>query len=370
MEAVGQLTGGIAHDFNNLLMAILSSLEMIKKRLPDDPWLHRLLDNAVQAAERGSSVTQRMLSFARRQDLNTQAVDVAALVSGVTGLLQGSLGPTVVISQRMPAGLPPVMTDSNQLETALLNLMVNARDAMPNGGPIEITARAESVGPGFRLKPGDYVCLSVADRGEGMDAQTLARATEPFFTTKGVGKGTGLGLSMVHGLAEQSGGALVLRSAPNKGTTVELWLPVAASPAAPAGRASTPVLPEKPRTLKVLAVDDDALVLMNTAAMLEDLGHTPIEATSAAAALELLRQHTDVDVVITDHVMPGMTGSALARSIRQTWPELPIVLATGYAELPEGQDIGLPRLAKPFLQADLARVLAKVAAGKSSVEHA
>jgi PAS domain S-box-containing protein len=215
MEAVGQLTGGVAHDFNNLLMAILSSLELMKKRLPDDPRLLRLHDNAVQAAERGAALTQRMLSFARRQELDRKPVDLPRLVHGMADLLQRTLGPSVTIETRFPIALPPVLTDANQLETALLNLAVNARDAMTDGGPITIAAYAEEVGPGNRLSPGNYVCLSVADRGTGMDTETLNRATEPFFTTKGVGKGTGLGLSMVHGRRRHNRRALAARRTRN-----------------------------------------------------------------------------------------------------------------------------------------------------------
>jgi CheY-like chemotaxis protein len=352
----------VAHDFNNLLMAILSSLELMKKRMPEDPRLMRLHSNAVQAAERGATLTQRMLAFARRQDLDRQPVDLPRLVHGMADLLQRSLGPRVTIDSRFPLLLPPVSTDANQLETALLNLAVNARDAMPDGGAITIAARAETVAAGAVLAPGSYVCLSVTDTGEGMDPATLGRATEPFFTTKGIGKGTGLGLSMVHGLAEQSGGGLVLKSTPGQGTTVELWLPVAERDIQPAAMADRPTT-RVPR-MTILAVDDDALVLMNTTAMLEDLGHNVHEANTGKQALDILREHDDIDLVITDHAMPGMTGSALAQAIIKEWPTLPVVIATGYAELPDGADIGLPRLAKPFLQADLARLLTTVTAGK------
>ncbi|HRD29615.1 MAG TPA: PAS domain S-box protein, partial [Caulobacter sp.] len=216
LEAIGQLTGGIAHDFNNLLMAVLSSLELLRKRLPDDPRAVALLDNAVQGAQRGASLTQRMLAFARKQDLRLEGVCVSDLVQGMAGLLERSAGPSIELTLDAPPGLGAAHTDPNQLETALLNLVVNARDAMPGGGRIRVevnAARPEPDGQGD-LPPGDYVRLVVADDGPGMDRVTLARATEPFFTTKGVGKGTGLGLSMVHGLAEQSGGRLVLRSAP------------------------------------------------------------------------------------------------------------------------------------------------------------
>ena len=228
MEAIGQLTGGIAHDFNNLLMAVLGSLELMRKRLPDDPKLMALLENAVQGAQRGSMLTKRMLAFARRQELKQEAVDIPELVRGMTDLLQRSLGPSVVIETQFPLVSKPVLGDANQLEMILLNLTVNARDAMPDGGQIVIATREEVLraGDGSRLKPGAYICLTVSDTGTGMDEVTLRRAMEPFFTTKGLGKGTGLGLSMVHGVAEQSGGWFTLRSRQGEGTTAELWLPV------------------------------------------------------------------------------------------------------------------------------------------------
>ena len=237
MEAIGQLTGGIAHDFNNLLMAVLGSLELMRKRLPDDPKLLALLENAVQGAQRGSTLTKRMLAFARRQELKQEAIDIPELVRGMSDLLQRSLGPSVAIETRFPLVSKPVLGDANQLEMILLNLTVNARDAMPDGGQIVIAAREEVLRPGegSRLKPGAYVCLTVRDTGIGMDEATLRRAMEPFFTTKGPGKGTGLGLSMVHGVAEQSGGWFTLRSRPGEGTTAELWLPVAEGQAAAHG---------------------------------------------------------------------------------------------------------------------------------------
>ncbi len=361
LEAVGQLTGGVAHDFNNLLMVVLGSLELLKKRLPADDRLISLVDNATQAAQRGASLTQRMLSFARRQDLNAKAVDLVELVRGMSDLLGRALGPQIRIETRFPPDLPMVHTDANQLETALLNLAVNARDAMPDGGPLTISAREETAGPGHRtgLADGRYVCFAVEDAGEGMDEATLTRATEPFFTTKGVGKGTGLGLSMVQGLAEQSGGRLTLKSSRGSGTTVEVWLPVAGADTKV--ETGTPMEPEpapkKAQKLVVLAVDDDPLVLMNTAAMLEDADHKVIEASSGDEALKVLRQGKHVDLVITDQAMPGMTGIQLVQAIKADWPNLPIIMATGYAELPEGADPDLARLSKPFTQADLTKAV-------------
>ncbi len=359
MDAIGQLTGGVAHDFNNLLMAIISSLEIVGKRIPDDPRIGSFLDNAMQAAQRGTALTQRMLAFARRQELETGPVDVLALVQGMSDLLKRALGPSVPIELRFPLTLPQARADSNQLEMALLNLAVNARDAMPDGGPITIEAREDRiVEKTDALSPGRYVCLSVIDAGEGMDEVTMARAVEPFFTTKGVGKGTGLGLPMVHGLAAQFGGRFVLKSKLGEGTTAEIWLPVAEMPAKTEEIAPEPPEPEATRPLAVLAVDDDALVLMNTAAMLQDLGHAVIEAVSGVEALELLRGGQAVDLIITDQAMPRMTGAQLIAAVRAERPGLPVILATGYAELPEGMDATVLRLAKPFRQKDLKAAIA------------
>jgi PAS domain S-box-containing protein len=356
MEAIGHLTGGIAHDFNNLLMAVLSSLELIRKRLPDDPKLTMLLDNAVQGAQRGANLTQRMLAFARRQDLNSETIHIPDLVRGMSDMLQQALGRIISIETRFPLKLSPIIADTNQLEMALLNLAVNARDAMPQGGQIIIAANEESLSAdnAHDMKPGRYVRLSVIDSGEGMDEETLRHATEPFFTTKGPGKGTGLGLPMVHGLAEQFGGRFDLRSRVGEGTVAEIWLPADEGAAKPA--AESPPARAKERfyePLVVLAVDDDPLVLTNTIAMLEDIGHTAIAAPSGRIALDILRSHDSIDLVITDQIMPDMTGAELAKAIRAEWPKLPIILATGFAEAPSDR-VALPRLAKPFTQADLA----------------
>jgi CheY-like chemotaxis protein/two-component sensor histidine kinase len=345
-------------------MAVLGSLELLRKRLPDDPRLTGLLDNAIQGAQRGASLTKRMLAFARRTELRPEALDVAGLVHGMADLMQRSLGPSVHIETRFPLSLPRARADANQLELALLNLAVNARDAMPDGGTIVISARVDRIAEQKdNLAPGRYVCLSVSDTGEGMDQETLAHAMEPFFTTKGVGKGTGLGLSMVHGMSEQSGGRLVLKSRKGEGTTAEIWLPVAtqqAEAAAQAAQASTKASDEDARSLVILAVDDDALVLMNTIAMLEDLGHTVLEAASGKEALDVFRREKDIDVVITDQAMPLMTGTQLADAIRAERRDLPIILATGFAELPPNAGVDLLKLDKPFRQEDLAQALAVV----------
>lgn len=366
IDTIGHLTGGVAHDFNNLLMATIGSLEILKKRIKDDPSSERLLDNAMQGAQRGAALTKRLLAFARRQELRPQAVTLSQLIDGMGELLERSVGPEIRVIQDLPVDLPPVLIDANQLELALLNLSVNARDAMPEGGSITLSAaemdRSGADAP-KDLAGGSYVRLSVIDTGLGMDETLLSRATEPFFTTKGVGKGTGLGLSMVHGLAAQSGGALKLSSRPGEGTRVDLWLPVAQpsaglQPSAP--EASSPD-DAAAKSLVVLVVDDDPLVATGTVAMLEDLGHTVLEAGSAAAALALLDDRMEVDLVITDHAMPDMTGVELARTLSQIRPNLKVILATGYADLPSpaGDDFDLPRLSKPFLQAELAQMIAQ-----------
>jgi signal transduction histidine kinase len=364
MDAVGQLTGGVAHDFNNLLMAVLGSLELLRKRLPDDPQMLRLLDNATLGAKRGATLTQRMLAFARRQELDTRPLDLATLTRGMSELLERSLGSQAQLEITMPPGLPPVRADENQLELALLNLSVNARDAMPDGGVIRIGASTEQVksSDANGLAPGLYLCLTVRDTGEGMDEETLARATEPFFTTKGVGKGTGLGLSMVHGMAAQMGGRLVLKSTPGKGTVAEIWLPAATSEGDIVAPADKPVEAAPAKALRVLAVDDDGLVLFNTTAMLEDLGHVALEAASGAQALAILRRE-QVDLIITDQAMPQMTGMQLLETVRAEWPQIPVILATGYAELPGGAGVGVYRLGKPFSEQDLARAITALKRG-------
>lgn len=358
MQAIGQLSGGIAHDFNNLLTVILGNLEIVRKRVTDDPKITRLIDNATQGALRGVSLTQRMLAFARRQELKSEPVRIPALVEGISGLLRSSLGPSVNIEVRFPEDLEPVMADVNQLELAVLNLATNARDAMPHGGTIIFSARTDEVTDSATssLAPGRYVCLNVTDTGEGMDETTLASAMDPFFTTKGVGKGTGLGLSMVHGFIEQLGGRFILKSNKDQGTTAELWLPVATQGSVVQPVAQTQAM-EVPR-LCVLVVDDDSLVLTSTSLLLEDLGHRTISAACGARALELFDSEPDIDLVITDMAMPQMSGAQLANAIRNMRPSVPIILATGYAERLEGFAAHLPRLSKPFTQLNLVEVIA------------
>jgi signal transduction histidine kinase len=366
LDTLGQLTGGVAHDFNNLLMAVLGSLTPLERRLPaGDQHGRRLLRNAIQGAERGAALTQRLLAFSRRQELKPQSVDIAQLVYGMDELLKRALGHDIELSLQFPAGLPALHADPNQLELALLNLSLNARDAMPASGRLTISGAEftqECETPGQALRAGDYVLITITDTGVGMDGATLAKATEPFFTTKGPGKGTGLGLSMVHGLAAQSGGLLRIRSELNAGTTVQLWLPRARVPVVALTRAGAPpasaALP-RAECRQVLVVDDDPLVMTGTAAIIEDLGHMPIEAQSGAEALAKLATGIEVDVILTDHSMPGMTGIQLAARVREVFPDLPIILATGYAELPEDPNamMRLIKLTKPYSRQEIAAAI-------------
>ena len=283
------------------------------------------------------------------------------LVDGMRELLERALGPGIELQTQFQAALPAALVDANQLELALLNVALNARDAMPTGGTLTISAGYEHEKPAAgetALQPGEYVRILIADDGVGMDEVTLAKATEPFFTTKGPGKGTGLGLSMVHGLAAQSGGLLRINSQPKLGTTLELWLPMATTAVAAAADVPPPTAAPPIGQCKVLLVDDDLLVMTGISAMLEDLGHTPIEAHSGAEALGKLAAGVEVDVVITDHAMPGMTGLQLARSIQEMYSGLPIILATGYAELPaDPQSLGIQRLPKPCNQYEIAMAI-------------
>ncbi len=352
VESLGQLTGGVAHDFNNLLMAVMGNLDLLRKRYPRDDRTDRLIDSAMQGAKRGAALTQRMLSFARQQELQTAAVDLGSLLNGMRALIERAITPDIQVNIDVPEGLPPAQADANQLELAILNLCINARDAMPDGGTITIVLRRdENV---RNLTPGPYLRLSVEDTGVGMNEQILKKAIEPFFSTKSPGKGTGLGLSSVHGLATQLGGKFDLKSSPGRGTTAALWLPEAENLTI-APELERPKVAESPPQEKIatiLVVDDDPLISTSTVDMLEDLGHTVIEANSAREALEIIDAGRPLDLLMTDHAMPGMTGLQLAEIVRQKRPALPILLATGYAEMPEGA-MPLPRLSKPYQQAQL-----------------
>ena len=360
MEMIGQLTGGVAHDFNNLLMVVISNLALLRKYLsPADARVTRLIDGATLGAQRGAALTQRLLAFARRQDLNIEGKNLIGLVNEMSDLLQRSVGSQVELRFEMPKTLPPALVDANQLELALLNLVVNARDAMPDGGTLTISADCRDVQGETDLKDGRYVRLIVCDTGQGMSDETLKKATEPFFSTKGIGKGTGLGLSMIHGLSLQLNGALRLSSEVGHGTKAELWLPVTTA-VRPETVAAKEFSPDESPALTILLVDDDALVVASTASMLEDFGHDVIEADSGANALDILQNGHRIDLLITDYSMPKMNGAQLAVAARKLRPDLPILLVSGYAELPQGADLKLPRLGKPYQPEQLAAEITKV----------
>jgi PAS domain S-box-containing protein len=359
LESMGQLTGGVAHDFNNLLTPIIGSLDMLQRRGIGDERTQRLIGGALQSAERAKTLVQRLLAFARRQPLQPVPVDLAGLIQDMAELVSSTSGPRVEVELDVASDLPAVKADPNQLEMAILNLAVNARDAMPEGGRLTIAAVAERVDARHRsgLKPGTYVRLYVADTGSGMDEATLSRAVEPFFSTKGIGRGTGLGLSMVHGLAGQLGGALTIQSKLQVGTVVELWLPVSAEAALLLDTAQSEAKPSA--TGLALLVDDEDIVRASTADMLIELGYDVVEASSAEDAIEMISSGALPDVVITDHLMPGMTGTDLAYKLRDMGIGAPVLIISGYAE-DDGIAPGLPRLTKPFRQSELAASLARL----------
>jgi signal transduction histidine kinase/ActR/RegA family two-component response regulator len=360
LETLGQLTGGVAHDFNNLLTPITGALDLLQRRYAEqDPRSARMLANALLAADRAKTLVQRLLGFARRQTLRTRPVDLGDLLTGMRDLIASSVGATIELQIRHPPDLPPALADPNQLELAILNLCVNARDAMPEGGPLTIVAEEVAIGPHspLRLTPGLYVHLSVIDAGCGMEATTLARAVEPFYSTKEIGRGTGLGLSMVHGLAAQLGGGFLLSSEPGKGTRADLYLPVAATTAAQEGMETRRASPARGRPLSVLLIDDEEIVRVGTAEMIRDLGHRVIEAGGGGEALALLADGFAPDLIITDYKMPRMDGAELARQLQASHPAIPILVITGYTGLTD-DELDLPRLAKPFGQAEIAAAIA------------
>nr|WP_037088149.1 hybrid sensor histidine kinase/response regulator [Neorhizobium vignae] len=363
MEAIGQLTGGVAHDFNNLLMAVMGNLEMLERHVGDDSRAKRLIDGALEGARRGASLTQRLLAFSRRQDLKIEPVALPGLVRGMEDMLRRSVGSAIQIETELPEGLPAVSADANQVELALLNLAVNARDAMPDGGTIKIQLKQSGAAvESEHLTAGSYVVLSVADQGHGMDEETLKKAIEPFYSTKELGKGTGLGLSMIHGLALQLKGRLKLNSIVGIGTTAELWIPVSPMTAVKASPERKPDthLDGATGPKRILLVDDDILIAMSSVDMLMDLGHDVVEAHSGEEALECLRNGPTVDLMITDYSMPGMNGGDLVKAARAISPTLPVLIASGYAELPPGLDLNVARLGKPYTQSQLASEIAKV----------
>jgi PAS domain S-box-containing protein len=339
MDAIGQLTGGIAHDFNNLLAAVLGGLDLIERRVTLEEEQRKILSMTRRAAEQGSELVRRLLAFARRQQLAPSEIDVGRLSTTVTELLAHTLGGLVQLEWRSEARTWRAYADSAQLELALMNLILNARDAMPQGGAIHVTARNEKAEPGNRLRlpAGDYVVLAVADSGAGIPADLLEQVTEPFFTTKELGKGTGLGLSMVYGFARQSGGAIDIRSEVDRGTTVEIWLPRARAPASPRRRADRPAPPPpagaETRPLRILLVDDHDAVRETTAGMLCDMGHAVEAAANGPAMLEKLEAApAGYDLIVTDYAMPLMSGSDMLDHARKIRADLPGIIISGYAD--------------------------------------
>jgi signal transduction histidine kinase/ActR/RegA family two-component response regulator len=371
MEALGQLAGGIAHDFNNVLQAVTGGLSLIQRRAENPEAVRRLAGMASDAADRGAAITGRLLTFARRGELKAVPIAARGLLESLREMLAPTLGASILVQVEAPCDLPPLLADKAQLETVLVNLSVNARDAMPGGGTLVLSAQAETLASpqiGMRpeagahaldLRAGAYVRLVLADTGIGMDANTLARASEPFFTTKGPGHGTGLGLAMARGFALQSGGGFSIASTPGAGTRVSLWFPQAVSAAAPPRAAGPPALPAKP-ALRVLMVDDDNMVREALAGELEDRGFHVTTASDGLGALALVDGGEAMDVLVTDFSMPGMNGLSLIREVRRRRPDAPALLLTGYAEA--GAEASLTRvpdrlttlLRKPISGEDLA----------------
>lgn len=347
METIGQLTGNVAHDFNNLLTPIVGSLDLILSGMPLDDRVLRTVKVAMDAAERARLLVDRLLAFARRQPLSPSPVDIRALVEGMRDLLATSLGARIALTIDMAADMPTARGDRHQLEMALLNLAVNARDAMPDGGTLSISARrAPADGRPSELADGDYLRITVTDNGRGMDEATRAKAVEPFFSTKGASHGTGLGLSMAHGLAGQLGGTLHVDSTPGLGTTISMWLRVVEGSAKVAPHRDTPLVVDEDGGL-ILVVDDEPRVRSATAEMLGSLGYDVIQAANAQEGLDLLDRGLNPMVVITDHIMPGMTGAELALHLRATRPDLAVLIMSGY----QGVELlapDIPRLIKPF----------------------
>ncbi len=362
MEVIGQLTGNVAHDFNNLLTPIMGSLDIVLNARALTPNVTRSATMAMDAAERAKLLVQRLLAFARRQPLVPKPVDIKELTDGMRDLLISSLGPRVALALNIAADLPNARADRHQLELALLNLAINARDAMPHGGHLALSAsKGAAQDRPTSLPAGDFLCISVRDDGIGMDEKVLAKAIEPFFSTKDAEHGTGLGLSMVDGLAAQLGGALQIFSTPGVGTEILLWLPVAKSIAPEASE--VPLVTEDGNRGTILVIDDEPAVRFSTAEMIRALGYDVVEATSAREGLDLIDEGLDPAVVVTDHVMPGMTGAELALRLRVERPGTAVMIISGY----QGIDLIAPdvvRLSKPFRQIHLS---ASIAAARQQV---
>ncbi|TDH59542.1 response regulator [Dankookia rubra] len=364
MQAMGQLTGGIAHDFNNLLAVVLGNLELIRPKLPADSPLLPRVERAIWGARRGASLTSQLLAFARKQPLATAPIDVSAMLPDMATLLRRTLGAPIEVRVVDAAGLWPAMADATQVESALLNLALNARDAMPNGGRLTIEVANKVLDADYAARhaevaPGDYVMLAVSDTGTGMTPEVLERVFEPFFTTKEPGRGTGLGLAMVFGFAKQSGGHVKIYSEPGEGTTVRLYLPRAVGVAAAVQRPSAPV--ELPRgDAAVLVLEDDAQVREVTATMLRELGYRVLEAGDGPTALRLAAEGVPIDLLLADVVLPGgMKGSEVARRLTELRPGLRVLFMSGYTEnaiVHHGRlDDGVQLIGKPFSREQLAR---------------
>jgi len=370
MEALGQLAGGIAHDFNNVLQAVSGGLALIGRRAGDAEMVRKLAHMAGDAADRGAAVTGRLLSFARKGELRAEPVPAGPLLEGMREMLAVTLNAGIETRIAMDGALPPLLADKAQLETVLVNLAINARDAMPDGGCLTLHAAAETVGDARQhhagLAAGEYVRLDVTDTGIGMDAATLMRASEPFFTTKPQGQGTGLGLAMARGFAQQSGGGFAIRSLPGEGTTVSLWFPRASVGTPDVGISAVgqprAVVPGPAR--HILVVDDDAMVRAVLVGQLEDLGYVVTQAGDGLAALAQLDAGAETDLLVTDFAMPGMNGGVLIGEARRRRPALPTLLLTGYADLglqssvDREPGIGTVLLRKPVSGAELAEQVA------------
>ncbi|MCF7541617.1 PAS domain-containing protein [Pseudomonas petrae] len=364
IEMVGQLGGGIAHDFNNLLTPIMTSLELLRRQPVSNDRSHRLIDAALQAADRARILVGRLLTFARRQTLKPQVVALDSLVNDMRDLIQRSLGPTIEVIVEIPADLPNIYIDPHQLELGVLNLAVNARDAIAERGYLKISACpelvADSPGLGPAPAPGRYVRLTVSDNGSGMSEEVLGRCVEPFYSTKGVGKGTGLGLSMVQGLALQSGGGFDVQSTSGLGTRVDIWLPVSSADVLKPAEGEGDSGPDADHPFHVLVVDDEELVRYTVALQLRDLGYRVTEAASPSAAEHMVSAGLRPDVLITDQLMAEKSGTQLALSLREILPALPVLVVTGYTRESSTQIAGFEVLAKPFSRADIASKVAQV----------
>jgi len=377
MDAVGQLSGGIAHDFNNMLAVVVGGLDLARRKLEADAEeIGRHIENAMDGANRAAGLTRRLLAFAHQQPLSPEGVSPNALIASMTELLDRTLGERITIVPRLANELWPVFSDPSQLENAILNLAVNARDAMPNGGRVTVDTANHHVATPVRLshsdlQPGDYVTVRVGDSGCGMDAATLARVVEPFFTTKEVGKGTGLGLSQVFGFMKQSGGGIDIQSRPGVGTSVTLFLPrhtdtVALPPPTPAPapiavRATPSAATAVVQSQRVLVVEDDPRVRMSTVNTLTHLGYAVVEAENGHEALRVLASAEDIRLVLSDVIMPGMTGPELAERLRQIRPDIAVIFTTGYAGDAAADLVGAgPILHKPFTIAHLQRAVSDV----------